>query len=213
WIKALRTLDVDGLPLRDRFTCRGDSLWWFAELYLHKQAVIERAWRAALALDTFCERERPSALEVRKGDTLLGALAPQAARRLGVRCVTTESDPRTDGVASSRLALDLKSRFYTWTALASHLRLGGSAGRSTHTGGTLAFVHSAFWRKPQPRSAQAHPAQPHPAQAHPDEPRRSEELPSSAEAADPDAGQEGYIGTVLPALQERPEPLPARPPL
>ncbi|MBE3071849.1 MAG: hypothetical protein IMZ67_02640, partial [Acidobacteria bacterium] len=36
WIKSLRRALVDGVPLRDRFTHRGDSLWWFAELYLHK---------------------------------------------------------------------------------------------------------------------------------------------------------------------------------
>src|SRR5262249_25868299 len=66
WIKALRTLEVDGRPMRDRFTYRGDSLWWFAELYLHKQAVIERAWRAVLALDAFCERERSEERRVGK---------------------------------------------------------------------------------------------------------------------------------------------------
>ena len=37
WIKAVRHLRVDGEPFRARFTFRGDSLWWFAELYLHKE--------------------------------------------------------------------------------------------------------------------------------------------------------------------------------
>ena len=40
WIKALRHCRVDGEPFRRRFTLRGDSLWWFAELYLHKEQVI-----------------------------------------------------------------------------------------------------------------------------------------------------------------------------
>ena len=36
WIKALRLARVDGQRLRTRFLFREDSLWWFAELYLHK---------------------------------------------------------------------------------------------------------------------------------------------------------------------------------
>ena len=38
WIKALRHLRVDGVPFRSRFTLRGDSLWWFAELCLPQGA-------------------------------------------------------------------------------------------------------------------------------------------------------------------------------
>jgi hypothetical protein len=170
WIKTLRALRIDGRPLRDRFTYRGDSLWWFAELYVHKQAVIERVWRTALSLDAFCAQEQPAALEVHRSDALLELLAPQAARRLGIRCLITEHASSRDAVASSRLALDLKSRFYTWSAFAARMRPGDGRDRSTRTGGTLAFVHSAFWR----------------------------------------AGQEGYIGAVLQALQARAEAQPVR---
>ncbi len=53
WIKSLRHANVDGVPLRRRFTVRGDSLWWFAELYLHKQQVI-------LTLFKISGRSRPS---------------------------------------------------------------------------------------------------------------------------------------------------------
>ena len=56
WIKALREIEVDGQPLRRRFTLRGDSLWWFAELYLHKQQVILGVFRTILALERLIER-------------------------------------------------------------------------------------------------------------------------------------------------------------
>ena len=46
WIKAIRHLRVDGVPFRRRFTLRGDSLWWFAELYLHKEQAILQVFRA-----------------------------------------------------------------------------------------------------------------------------------------------------------------------
>ena len=51
WIKHLRHAQVGGASLRDRFTHRGDSLWWFTEIYLHKMRVITRAFRAVAALE------------------------------------------------------------------------------------------------------------------------------------------------------------------
>ena len=41
WIKRLRLADYGGVSMRDRFTYRGDSLWWFTELYLHKMRRFE----------------------------------------------------------------------------------------------------------------------------------------------------------------------------
>lgn len=158
WIKALRHLSVDGVPLRDRFTYRGDSLWWFAELYLHKQGTIDRLWRTAMALDALGPRERE-----------------RAAREL----ITPHR--RT---SESRLALDLRSRFYTWSALASRVRVRPHRAAGAAAAGTLAFVHSAFWRKPA--GAAADPG------------------------SDADEGQEGYIGAVLQALQARAAAQPVR---
>src|SRR5436190_2454959 len=40
WIKQLRHVIVDGRTFRERFTVRGDSLWWFSEIYLHKEGAI-----------------------------------------------------------------------------------------------------------------------------------------------------------------------------
>ena len=50
WIKRLRSARVDDVPLRERFTHRGDSLWWFVELYLHKGRVLVALHGAILAL-------------------------------------------------------------------------------------------------------------------------------------------------------------------
>src|SRR4029450_2284362 len=59
WIKAVRRLRVDGESFRSRFTLRGDSLWWFAELYLHKEQAVHTAMRVVRAFDTLVERDRP----------------------------------------------------------------------------------------------------------------------------------------------------------
>jgi hypothetical protein len=189
WIKALRLLDVDGVPLRDRFRYRGDSLWWFAELYLHKQGVIDALWQTALALDALCTREpRPLAIEIEEAhaaDPILRQLAPHIAARHGIACRVAAGADRSSPT-KSRLALDLKSRFYTWSAFASRLR-GSRAPRATRAStsqasasprGAVAFVHSAFWRKSQ-----------------------------SADAKE-DEGYEGYIGAVLRELQTRQDAQP-----
>ena len=84
WVKALRALRVDGQTLRDRFVYRGDSLWWFAELYLHKGRAIVHLHRAILALERLIERERPAALRWIRGDRVAALLAPQVAARTGV---------------------------------------------------------------------------------------------------------------------------------
>src|SRR5258708_12850230 len=59
WIKAVRHLRVDGVPFRNRFTFRGDSLWWFAELYLHKEQAILDLLRIIAAFDALVERDPP----------------------------------------------------------------------------------------------------------------------------------------------------------
>src|SRR5438067_7257288 len=68
WIKALRHMRVDSVPLRSRFTCRGDSLWWFAELYLHKEQVVLGLMRTIAAFDALVARERPVSVAVASED-------------------------------------------------------------------------------------------------------------------------------------------------
>jgi hypothetical protein len=182
WIKALRHVEVNDRPLRDRFTYRGDSLWWFTELYLHKQRVIQDLWEVALALDALADRERPTHVRVHEADAVLQQLLPQAAARFGFTCTLD----RPAASSSDRLRTDLRSRAYTWSALASRLhplrllQAGRHAGwrsgrKDRQTGGTLVFVHTAFWRR----------------------------TPGTA-----DEGEEGYIGAVLRELRTRPEAQP-----
>jgi hypothetical protein len=143
WIKSLRHAQVDGHALRDRFTYRGDSLWWFAELFLHKEGVVHELWRTALALDALCAGERPSALGIDAGDRILAHLLPQAAARYDAGPL---SSPAALADGAGEAGTSLKGRFYTWGAWASRWIRRSAASTDVH-GGTLAFVHAAFWRR------------------------------------------------------------------
>src|SRR3954471_18210948 len=80
WIKAVRRMRVDGQSFRTRFTVRGDSLWWFAELFLHKEQAIFNVHRILAAFDAMVERERP--LEASgAADRFAGVIAQAAAAR------------------------------------------------------------------------------------------------------------------------------------
>lgn len=146
WIKALRHLRVDGETWRDRFTYRGDSLWWFTELYLHKMGAVTRWFETAHALRSCLARESPRALRVDSPagphDRVFLALAPQVAASYGVEW----QGPAPPGrAAAERLALAARCAYYTWSAHASRLR-PGSRKLPPARGGIVGFVHSAFWR-------------------------------------------------------------------
>lgn len=140
WIKALRSADVDGMPLRRRFTVRGDSLWWFAELYLHKQQVIRQVCRTIAALERLVERERPAAIRLASG----GRVAAEALYAFGrARGVPTDDAP---GGARLRLArMDLRARGLMLAASGGRLRPGRAASRPAKAA-VATFVHRAFWR-------------------------------------------------------------------
>jgi hypothetical protein len=142
WIKRLRQLDVEGQPLRRRFTLRGDSLWWFAELYLHKHQLVLGLFRTIAALDQLIAHERPVEMRVEGRHRLLRGLVPQAARVHGIRY------RGASGFGGSRMRLmrmDLRARALTLAAKASRAR---TRHVPTPDGSTriAAFVHRAFWR-------------------------------------------------------------------
>jgi hypothetical protein len=140
WIKALRHLDVDGEPLRRRFTFRGDSLWWFAELYLHKTEVVRELFRITTALEQLVARERPTELAVTSGSHVVRGVAGQVARAHAVRYAADDGF----GSTSRRLArLTRRATALTWTALASRLR---PRRRRPGAVQVAAFVHRAFWK-------------------------------------------------------------------
>ena len=134
WIKALRTAAVEGLPLRSRFTFRGDSLWWFAELYLHKDRAILEFLRTVAAIDALIEREQPQRLHLAQESEIVRLVA--SARNL-----PCDWDRAASPVAPR---MDVRARAL---ALASRLsRFRGGSAPSRHAR-VAAFVHRAFWRE------------------------------------------------------------------
>jgi hypothetical protein len=143
WIKRLRDVRVEGRPLRDWMTYRGDSLWWFVELYLHKQRAIVSIHRAIFALEALVARERPASIFA-GDDPLLRLLVPQLARRHGiaVRRPAVDLSRRV-----SRLRLLGRARFHTLSALADRVRPGARRPAMPDAVDVVAFVHTAFWRR------------------------------------------------------------------
>ena len=142
WIKRLRQLDVDGQPMRSRFTVRGDSLWWFTELYLHKEQVVLTLFRAIAALQRLIEQERPLQLDVSESGPIVRDLARHAASSHRVR-VRGGRAFRPGGLRLLRL--NLRAAGLTYAAFASRLRVGAAATEGS-PGTIAAFVHRAFWR-------------------------------------------------------------------
>lgn len=146
WIKSLRDARVEGQRLRQRFTFRGDSLWWFAELYLHKQQVITTLFRTLTALETLVDRERPAAMHLIRGGAIVQGLAPQVAAARGIAYHGPRGFRRSSPLRLA--AMEARASGLNAAALASRLR-ARSVPRplSSKTPPTaLAFVHRAFWR-------------------------------------------------------------------
>jgi hypothetical protein len=139
WIKHLRLVPFDGgRSMRERFTYRGDSLWWFTELYLHKMKKLDRAVAVTLALDAAREQYRPSRIIVETADLV----TRDAAHALG----------RARGVQVETRGRHIERRRHAWpsylvglTATLSRLRPSLPASR-VRRATVAAFVHTAFWR-------------------------------------------------------------------
>jgi hypothetical protein len=138
WIKTLRSVSVDGTAFRSRFTFRGDSLWWFAELYLHKEQVILNVYRTLAAFDALIERERPRAIRYLAGTN--AAILVQAAARHRV-AYSGPSWPSSSGAALARM--DARARALAAASLMSRLRVTPVPVSRARI---AAFVHRAFWR-------------------------------------------------------------------
>jgi hypothetical protein len=138
WIKSLRLVSYDGRSMRERFTYRGDSLWWFTELYLHKMRRLDRAVSAILALDAAVAAESPARLVVSRADVVIAetARAFGAARGVPVE-VSVDGPPVTDAARQS-LVFGVTTRL-------SRLRPARRPRRLTRAT-AAAFVHTAFWR-------------------------------------------------------------------
>ena len=143
WIKAIRRLRVDGVSFRDRFTYRSDSLWWFAELYLHKGDQVARWFAAISALRAALAIEGPHSLGLETGDGWLQHVAREVARADGSRIEMPRMAPAS---ATTHLRDTLRSSFLFWSAYWSRQRPSRVPSPGTR-GGITAFVHGAFWRK------------------------------------------------------------------
>ena len=95
--------------MRDRFTYRGDSLWWFTELYLHKMRQLDRAVSVTLALEA--ARERHGA-----GTAGSGNGGPRHAR-----CRPSRSE-RAHGVPVETRGRDIERRLTRGRAISSAFR-------------------------------------------------------------------------------------------
>jgi hypothetical protein len=142
WIKRLRHLTVDGQPLRRRFSLRGDSLWWFAELYLHKQQAILGLFRTIAAIERLIERERPTEMSIDGRHRLLRGLAGQVALARGIPC---RNAPEFGGSRVRLIRMDWRARGLTLAATASRARRKARA-FGDQPQPVAAFVHRAFWR-------------------------------------------------------------------
>ena len=137
WIKAVRHARIDGEPFRARFTMRGDSLWWFAELYLHKEQAILTVLRALAAFETLVERERPLAVACQEGP-YAGVIA-HAARIRTVRY----AGPDWSRSARGLIRMEARASALAAGARLSRVRLRPAPGERARI---AAFVHRAFWR-------------------------------------------------------------------
>jgi hypothetical protein len=137
WIKALRHLRVDGGTFRSRFTCRGDSLWWFAELFLHKQQAILQVHRLLAAFDRLVERERPLEVTYVSGP-YPGVVAHAAAAR-----TVRYAGPGWPRSATGLLRMDARAMALTAAARLSRARRSRAPRVPARV---AAFVHRAFWR-------------------------------------------------------------------
>lgn len=141
WIKSLRLARIDGETFRDRFTYRDDSLWWFAELYLHKRRVVVSALELIAALETLLERERPAGVDLPGADPLTRLAAGQVLRARGI--ATQLPLPAGDWRAHASIAA--RSWFHAARAAADRLRPGNRR-PATRPVAVAAFIHTAFWR-------------------------------------------------------------------
>jgi hypothetical protein len=143
WIKSLRHVPVDGVPLRDRFLHRGDSLWWFAELYLHKRRVVVAILRALYALESLAVRERPLTMGLAGGDPLTTHLARQFA---GKRQITWRGPSGGRVPWRARAEPLWRGALYWASSSRGRFRPAPRPARPSGPVTVAAFVHSAFWR-------------------------------------------------------------------
>lgn len=138
WIKRLRLVPYDGMPMRRRFRFRHDSLWWFTELYLHKMRQIDAAVQTVLALEAAREAHQPTRLTLSGAGTAAREAALAFGRRHGLA---------VDVRQPVRARKNLRWQSYEIGLSARLSRLRSPAAPVDHRPSVAAFVHTAFWRE------------------------------------------------------------------
>ncbi len=136
WIKSLRHAPYGAVPMRQRFTYRDDSLWWFTEIYLHKMRRLDEAVSTLIALERAADRESPTDLTVTTENAVVRDAAVAFASRRGIGLEVVGSQREDDHVAW---------RSFQIGATAELSRLRGMR-RVPMKPRVAAFVHAAFWR-------------------------------------------------------------------
>ena len=139
--------------MRERFTYRGDSLWWFTELYLHKMRRLDTAVAVTLALEALRAREAPARLRVDTDDRV-------GPRRGAARSARAHGIPvERDGTGIASRAAAMRGSFLIGlTARLSRLRPARAivprqaARRRVRPHGVLARVD----RRRRPRTGELH---------------------------------------------------------
>lgn len=137
WIKRLRLVTFDGQSLRERFTYRGDSLWWFTELYLHKERRLDTAVATTLALDAAREQYGATRFAIATDDRAVRDTATAFGQARGVAIELSGSASDTRRPARDSYLIGLTARL---SRLRPADRVRGPRAR------VAAFVHTAFWR-------------------------------------------------------------------
>ena len=143
WIKALRSTQIEGFTLRDRFAVRGDSLWWFIEAYLYRSRVVASVFHSIFALDALIAAERPRSVAFVGGDALVARISKLVfdRRKISFR------ESRSTRISVWLTWIRYRCRTFTDPAIAwlQGVRVSRKISSSTPKD-VMAFVYTAFWR-------------------------------------------------------------------
>ena len=95
---------VEGRGFRQRFTIRGDSLWWFTEIYLHRERAIVDVHRAIAATRALIARERPVHIRVSAGSVVVRHVVPLVAKTCEVAAERNRQCARVEETAPASAA-------------------------------------------------------------------------------------------------------------
>jgi hypothetical protein len=146
WVKSLRHARADGASFRERFTYLGDSLWWFAELYLHKRRTINDALAVRRAVDALIARHAPGAMRVIRGDDIVRTVVAAVGVSRGIPVIAHRPGPAD---WRNRFGSSVLPAIYAFSPLFKRTRnlVRPRTPAWPVDVDVVVFVHSAFWRR------------------------------------------------------------------